>query len=158
MAIRLDQTYRQLSSIVLAARRLLWSSGDEYTGPTSPLGLLVQLDCRVHSLTYWFVLAECVAPKDLSSAWDEESPGGIVLVRLREDFTFAQWDLASGILGGITAVCSSDGSAAAYEVELASNPNAKVSFSRIYSPDQHSGVTHLVAPKQLLLGLLPGRS
>ena len=147
MAIRMDAQYNKLRAIALEAKRLLWNGGDDYLGPVAPQGITIQTDCRNHGIHFWFVLADNVPPQHMGEVWDEESPAGVILAKLDNNFEFSDWNAGSQILGGITGD-SSPGTITEYCDKYVANPNAKVSHSLLYSDRQGSGLTHLLMGKK----------
>ena len=147
MAIRIDTQYNKLKVLALEAKRFVWNGGDDYLGPVSPRGITIHTDCRNNGIHFWFVLADNVTPQYLAQVWDEESPVGVILAKLDNNFEFSEWSPSSLTLGGITGD-SSPGGIADYCDKFATNPNAKISHSLLYFEDQGSELTSLLMRKR----------
>ncbi len=150
MPVKLDQRYAELAGTLSTATTMKWRGGQIYQGPVAPVGIAVQIMRAINLIAFYFVLAERVPPAHLDGAWDEESPGGVVMASLANDFSFAAWDPASKNLGELGAICTSDGTLRTYEAALSSNPRTDTAWILLYSAGAPMG-TALVVPKSSIV-------
>lgn len=148
IGFRIDTQYQKLKEIASNANKFLWRGGDEYSGPVDPVGIIIRTDCRFHTISYWFVLAENVSPEYLGAAWDEESPAGVIYVGLDQNFEFIEWDTVSKTLGYICGDSSPNGDVAGLCEACANNPNAKVSDSLLFFEHRGNVFTSLLMRKR----------
>jgi hypothetical protein len=146
--LRIDTQYKKLKEIALSASKFIWNGGDAYLGPVNPKGIIIHTDCGHHTISYWFVLAENVSPEYLDEIWDGESPAGVILVRLDQNFEFTEWDTTTKTLGYINGNSSPDGTIMGLYEHFANNPNARISMTPLFFERQGNAFTSLLLLKR----------
>ena len=136
----LTEQFRRLDVIARSASEYLFPSGHKYTGPIHPAGIIVmtgnpgRLTPKDGQRSVLFLVLSEHVPTELFGCADgsEPYPTGIALVKLSNDYEFADWSPQTKTLGYLQAIfwCS-DGT---MEAACAEETGRNFTWEIIYKP------------------------